>query len=86
MTTETDPGNHYRFQYKGIKLDPYRIAAIYNMQSFAMMTILKKCLCAGSRGHKNYEQDLKDIICAAERELEIINEDITHVKPIKEEF
>ena len=72
-----DAGKHYRFMYKGIKLDPFRIASIYNMKSFAMMTILKKVLCAGNRGHKNYQQDLKDIICAAERELELIQEDET---------
>lgn len=69
-----DAGKHYRFQYKGINLDPFRIASIYEMKSFAMMTILKKCLCAGNRGHKDYKQDLKDIICAAERELEIVEE------------
>jgi hypothetical protein len=70
-----DAGKHYRFSYKGINLDPFRIAAIYNMKSFAMMTILKKVLCAGNRGHKDYKQDLKDIICAAQRELEMLNED-----------
>jgi len=70
-----DPGKHYRFEYKEINLDPFRIAKIYNMQSFALMTILKKCLCAGNRGHKDYKQDLLDIISAAEREIEIIEED-----------
>ena len=70
-----DQGKHYRFNYKGINLDPFRIAMIYKMQSFAMMTILKKCLCAGDRGHKDYSQDLRDIICAAKRELEIVHED-----------
>jgi len=75
-----DAGKHYRFSYKGINLDPFRIAKIYEMKSFAMMTILKKCLCAGERGHKDYEQDLKDIINAAERELEIIKEDKIYVQ------
>lgn len=70
-----DAGKHYRYSYKGINLDPFRIAIIYEMKSFAMMTILKKCLCAGNRGHKDYKQDLRDIICAAERELEIVEED-----------
>ena len=70
-----DAGRHYRFQYKGINLDPFRIASVYKMESFAMMTVLKKCLCAGNRGHKDYEQDLRDIICAAQRELEMVRED-----------
>ncbi|MGZ4975753.1 MAG: hypothetical protein ACXV8O_01275 [Methylobacter sp.] len=45
-----DPGAHYRYTYKGIKLDPFRIGQIYGITSLAMFTILKKCLCAGNRG------------------------------------
>lgn len=70
-----DTGTHYRFEHKGIKLDPFRIAQIYGMTDFCMMTILKKTLCAGNRGHKDFEQDLKDIICAAQRKLEMLSED-----------
>lgn len=54
-----DAGNHYRFSYKGINLDPFRIAKIYNMQSFALMTVLKKILCAGGRGHKEHGYAVK---------------------------
>lgn len=74
--TIEDTGSHYRFEYKGIKLDPFRISQIYGMTSFAMMTILKKCLCAGNRGHNSYREDLLDIINAAQREIEIIDEDL----------
>lgn len=86
--SDKDPGKHYRFVYRvkltikdiengyvDLKLDPFRISIIYGMLSFALMTILKKCLCAGNRGHKGYKQDLEDIISAAQRELEIIEED-----------
>lgn len=73
--TIEDTGSHYRFEYKGIKLDPFRISQIYGMTSFAMMTILKKCLCAGNRGHNSYREDLLDIINAAQREIEMIDED-----------
>lgn len=85
---EEDAGKHYRFQYTvvltnedieegkvTIKLDPFRLASIYRMEDFAMKTILKKALCAGDRGHKDFEQDLKDIISAAERRLEMLYED-----------
>lgn len=70
-----DTGKHYRFEYQGIKLDPFRIAQIYDMKSFALMTVLKKILCAGNRGHKNYKADILDCINALQRELEIIEED-----------
>lgn len=70
-----DAGKHYRFEYKGIKLDPARILMIYNQTDILLGTIVKKALCAGNRGHKDFEQDLKDIICAAERRLEMLEED-----------
>jgi hypothetical protein len=72
---DIDTGTHYRFMYKGIKLDPFRIAKIYEINDFALQTILKKCLCAGERGHKDKRRDLEDIITAAKRAIEIIDED-----------
>ena len=70
----TDPGEHYRFSYKGIKLDPFRIAKIYGITDFGQATILKKALRMGT-AHKDREQDLRDIISAAERMIEMIAED-----------
>lgn len=70
-----DHGQHYRFSYNGINLDPFRICQIYNVNDFALQTIVKKSLCAGGRGHKDFRQDLQDIICAAERRLKMIDED-----------
>lgn len=76
----TDPGLHYRKEYKGIKLDPARIARIYDMSSPMLFTVLKKILVAGGRGHKNYRQDLLDCINALNRELEMIEEDKLNVQ------
>ncbi len=70
-----DTGQHYRYEYKGVKLDPFRIAKIYSLNSFAMQTILKKCLCAGNRGHKELEEDIKDIRDSALRKLQMLDED-----------
>lgn len=70
-----DTGSHYRFEYKGIKLDPARVCMIYNQTDLLLATIVKKSLCAGNRGHKDFKQDLKDIITAAERRLEMLDED-----------
>lgn len=85
---KVDAGRHYRYEYtvmlkdedikRGyitIKLDPFRISSIYGIADFALNTILKKVLVLGDRGHKDGEQDLKDIICAAERRLEMLKED-----------
>jgi len=85
---DEDTGKHYRFTYRvfikeqdikngfvDIKLDPARIAKIYKIESGMQFTILKKGLCCGNRGHNDYKEDLKDIICAAKRELEMLEED-----------
>lgn len=72
---EEDSGSHYRYEYNGIKLDPYRIADIYGITNHSQFTIAKKALCAGNRGHKNLIQDIKDIKNACDRWLEMIAED-----------
>jgi hypothetical protein len=85
---DVDPGAHYRFEHRVnlteqdeargyviVKLDPFRISTIYQMTDFALDTILKKCLCAGNRGYKDFAQDLRDIIGAAQRRLEMLKED-----------
>ena len=72
--TNNDAGAHYRFEYKSINLDPFRIASIYELD-FVQSTILKKVLVTGNRGYKNKEQDYKDIICAAQRGLQMLAED-----------
>ncbi len=70
-----DRGKHYRFVYRGIKLDPARICKIYKIDSLLVGQAVKKLLVAGGRGNKSYEQDLKDVICAINRELEMLEED-----------
>jgi len=72
--TLTDAGKHYRYDFKGVKIDPYRIASVYQVTDPALFTILKKTLRQG-RAHKDLTQDLRDIICAAERKLEMMKED-----------
>jgi hypothetical protein len=82
-----DPGAHYRHSIKVkltdgdkdngfvmVQLDPAQIAKAYEPMSGLRFTILKKVLRCGSGG-KSYEQDLRDIISAAERELELIAND-----------
>ncbi len=73
--SEQDPGKHYRYTYKGIKLDPFRICQIYEVYDFALQTIIKKALKAGERGHKDMRQDLMDIINSAQRKIEMLDED-----------
>lgn len=88
MKESEDTGKHYRFTYRvtlkeqdikngfvDVKLDPYRIFKIYKIVSPPIQHLLKKGLCCGNRGHNDYKEDVKDIICAAKRELEMLEED-----------
>jgi len=66
---------HYQYLYKGIKLDPARILMIYKQSDPLLGAIVKKALRAGQRGHKDFKQDLIDIISAATRRIEMLEED-----------
>ncbi len=77
-TKDEDTGKHYRFTYKGIKLDPCRICEVYGVTHGMQHAIVKKALMAGRRGHKDKIHDIKDIITAANRWLEMINEDLSN--------
>lgn len=76
MAIENDTGKHYRFEYKGLKLDPARIAAIYKANHPMQLPIIKKTLLAGNRGHKDVIRDIDDIITAAQRWKEMLLEDM----------
>lgn len=70
-----DTGKHYRFVYRGLKLDPARVCKIYGVDNMVQAAIIKKALCAGNRGHKDILRDIDDIITAANRWREMIQED-----------
>lgn len=59
----------------GQPLDPFLIAEIFRRQDEALsapqITILKKTLALGKRGHKSPKQDFKDIVGAADRAIEL---------------
>lgn len=74
-TEHKDTGQHYRFTYKGIRLDPARIVLVYEANHPMQRTIIKKSLCAGDRGKKSLIEDIDDIISAAVRWKEMLAED-----------
>ena len=77
LPSKSDPGAHYRFTYKGLKLDPARIGAIYGITHPMQFQALKKLLCTGKRGHKSLLQDIADIECCLQRWKEMLQEDET---------
>lgn len=71
---EHDSGKHYRYSYKGIKLDPYRIIDIYKITNPAQQHAIKKLLRAG-KSVKTLKQDIDEVIDSLNRMLEMIEED-----------
>lgn len=65
---------HYKYSYKGVKLDPYRILTVYNVTCPAMQHAIKKLLRAGN-SIKDLEQDVQEVIDTLKRKLEMLKED-----------
>lgn len=70
----TDVAKHYKHQYKGIKLDPYRIAKVYEMQGGPREQIMKKCLRFTDKGQTE-QQVVNEIRSALNRWQAMIDED-----------
>lgn len=67
-------GTHYKFSYKGIKLDPYRIMQVYNITNPAQQHAIKKLLRAG-QSVKSLSQDIDEVIVTLNRWKEMLRED-----------
>lgn len=70
----TDHGKHYRYTFRGRKIDPYRIFRIYKITAPEQQHAIKKLLRAG-QSVKSLEQDIDEVILTLTRWKEIIEED-----------
>jgi len=68
-----DLGKHYRFSFKGIKVDVYRILEIFQITNPAQQHAIKKLLRAG-KSIKPLHQDIDEVILTLERWKEMIIE------------
>lgn len=68
-----DLGKHYRFSFKGIKIDVYRILEIFQITNPAQQHAIKKLLRAG-KSIKSFSQDIDEVILTLERLKEMIIE------------
>lgn len=67
--------NKYNRYCKGITIDVYDVLKTFNVTCPAMQHAIKKMLCTGIRGHKNYIEDAKEAIKSIERSIELYTED-----------
>lgn len=57
------------------RLDVYRVVELFEVPAGALDHAAKKILCAGSRGHKDLDRDVQDIIDSLQRWQEMRRED-----------
>ncbi len=65
--------NPYKQEYKGVKLDPYRIIEVYGITHPAHQHAIKKLLRAG-RSIKSLDQDRDEVIATLTRWKEMDGE------------
>ena len=56
-------------------VDVYRVLELFDVRSHAVGHAIKKLLCAGKRGAKDYRQDLIEAKASIERELAMMDEE-----------
>lgn len=67
--------NHYFRDVRHLdKIDIYRVCQLFNVTG-PLEHALKKIACAGERGSKDYEKDLREAIVSIQRALEMREED-----------
>lgn len=69
-----ESGDHYNWEHKGIRLDPYRIEQVCGPWHPAQAHAIKKLMRAG-KSVKDLKQDINETIATLNRWLEMIEED-----------
>ena len=57
------------------RLDVYRLLALFEVSDPALQHIIKKALCAGKRGAKDFAKDVREIADTANRRVQMLVED-----------
>ena len=59
-------------------IDVYRVLELFEVTDPALQHIIKKALCAGQRGAKDFRKDLEEIVDTGNRRIEMLDEDTEH--------
>ena len=71
--------NHYFKDVQALKtIDVYRVLVLFDVKSHPIAHAIKKLLCAGKRGAKDYRQDLIEAKASIDRELAMMDEEEPH--------
>lgn len=71
--------NHYFKDVRHLEyIDVYRVLDLFGVTDPCLQHAAKKLFVAGSRGHKDIERDIQDVIDSCERWKEMQKEDKEH--------
>lgn len=69
--------DHYKKDVSNLQMiDVYRVLQLFGITDPCEQHAVKKILCAGQRGAKSHEQDIREAIDSLNRRLEMIDEDL----------
>ena len=76
VKVESNTHEHYNKSIVGkdgiiTTVDVYRVLEAFSVTNPQLQHIVKKALCAGQRGHKDYFRDLQDIVDSAKNAIEM---------------
>jgi hypothetical protein len=63
------------------QVDVYRVLELFNVTNPCIQHAIKKLLCAGTRGVKDHEKDLREAVDSIHRALQMIAEDCSKHYP-----
>lgn len=67
---------HYHKPVEGLKtVDVYRVLELFEVNDHAIGHAIKKLMCAGKRGGKDFETDIREAVDTLNRRLQMIAED-----------
>ena len=75
MTKSNGTKNKYLRKIRSENVDVYDVLMAWKVINPALQHLIKKALQAGQRGHKSLNEDLEDIIVAAQRAKELSEDD-----------
>jgi hypothetical protein len=67
--------SHYYRRCPYPHIDVYRVLELFEVADPALQHIVKKALCAGQRGAKDFRKDLEEIVDTGNRRIEMLDED-----------
>ncbi len=67
--------SHYYRRCPYPHIDVYRVLELFEVTDPALQHIVKKALCAGQRGAKDFRKDLEEIVDTGNRRIEMLDED-----------